>query len=117
MVLLIRRGKHLAFVDVVHPQGFEHLRLREVTDARFGHHRDRDRMHDFLDDSDGRHARYAAFLADVRRHPLKRHDCHGARVLGNLGLLGRGDVHDHAALQHFGQSDLQLHRLIVFPHI
>ena len=30
----------------------------------------------------------------------------GAGLLGDLGLLGVGDVHDDAALQHLGQADL-----------
>ena len=28
------------------------------------------------------------------------------RVLGDLGLLGVGDVHDDAALEHLGESDV-----------
>ena len=39
-------------------------------------------------------------------HPLERHDRDGAGVLGDLGLLGVDDVHDHAALQHLGQAPL-----------
>ncbi len=52
------------------------------------------------------HARDAAVAADVGGHALERHDRGGAGVLGDLGLLGRDDVHDHAALEHLGQAGL-----------
>ena len=53
------------------------------------------------------HARDAAVAADVGGDPLERHHRHGARVLGDLRLLGVGDVHDDAALQHLGEARLQ----------
>jgi hypothetical protein len=31
----------------------------------------------------------------------------GAGLLGDHGLFGVGDVHDYAALQHLGETDLQ----------
>ena len=34
--------------------------------------------------------------ADVGRHALERHHRDGAGVLGDPGLVGGGDVHDHA---------------------
>ena len=40
---------------------------------------------------------------------------HGARLLRDLRLLGVGDVHDHAALQHLGEADLQLVRRRALP--
>ena len=51
-----------------------------------------------------RHARDAARGADVRGHALERHDGDGAGILGDLGLLGRDDVHDDAALEHLGEA-------------
>ena len=57
------------------------------------------------------HARHAALAADVGGHPLEGHHRGGAGVLGDLRLLGRGHVHDHAALQHLGEADLQLEGL------
>ncbi|CAM5549819.1 hypothetical protein SHIRM173S_07192 [Streptomyces hirsutus] len=49
---------------------------------------------------------YAAVLADVGGHALQRHDGDGARVLGDLRLLRRDDVHDHAALELLGHAAL-----------
>src|SRR5690348_413071 len=48
----------------------------------------------------------AAILADIGRHALERHNCARAGILGDLGLLGVGDVHDDASLQHLRQPDL-----------
>ena len=42
------------------------------------------------------HPRHAAVAADVRGHALERHHRGRARVLGDLRLLGRDHVHDHA---------------------
>ena len=46
-------------------------------------------------------------LPDVGRHALERHHRHRARVLGDAGLGGVDDVHDHAALEHLGQARLE----------
>src|SRR5262249_22170004 len=43
---------------------------------------------------------------DIRWHAFQRHHRTRAGLLGDLGLLGVGDVHDHAALKHLGQADL-----------
>jgi hypothetical protein len=48
----------------------------------------------------------ATLGADVGGHPLERHHGDGAGVLGDLGLLGGDDVHDHAALEHLGHAAL-----------
>ena len=48
----------------------------------------------------------AALGADVGGHALERHHGDGAGVLGDLGLLGGDDVHDHAALEHLGHPAL-----------
>ena len=44
--------------------------------------------------------------ADVGGDALERHDRDGAGLLGDAGLLGVDDVHDHAALEHLGQACL-----------
>ena len=54
-----------------------------------------------------RHAGNAAFGADLRGHALEGHHGDGAGAFGNGGLLGVGDVHDDAALEHFGEAGLQ----------
>src|SRR3954449_7067729 len=40
----------------------------------------------------------------------------GARVLGDLRVLGVDDVHDHAALEHLGQAGLDAECGLV-PHL
>jgi hypothetical protein len=88
VVLLVRRGQHLALVDEVDAERLEHARLEEVADPHLRHHRDRDRALDALDHLDAAHARDAALLADVGGHALERHHRGGARLLGDLRLLG-----------------------------
>ena len=44
--------------------------------------------------------------ADVGGNALERHHRAGAGVLGDLRLLGRDHVHDHAALEHLGEAGL-----------
>ena len=116
MMLLVRRCQHFALVDVVHAQRFQHLRFGKVANARLRHHRYGHGAHDLLDDLHRRHTGHAAFLADIRRHTLERHHGGRARVLGDFGLVRRGDVHDHATLQHLRQAYLQFHLLVIFPH-
>jgi hypothetical protein len=81
-----------------------------VPDAALCHHRNRDRLLDPLDSVGIRHARDAAVTADVGRDALERHDGAGARLLGDLRLLGVDDVHDHAAFEHLGEAALDPHR-------
>ena len=106
VVRLVGRGQHLGLVDVVDAERLEDLGLDEVADAGLGHHRDGHGRLDALDHLRVAHAGHAAVAADVGRHPLERHDGDRAGVLGDLGLLGRDDVHDDAALQHLGQAAL-----------
>ena len=106
VVGLVGRREHLALVDVVHAQSLEDLGLGEVADAGFGHHGNGDRGLDALDHGRIAHARHTAVPTDVGRHPLERHHCDRARILGDLGLLGRDHVHDHATPEHLGQASL-----------
>ena len=52
------------------------------------------------------HPRDATLRADVGGHALQRHHRDGAGVLGDLRLLGRDHIHDHAALEHLGHPPL-----------
>ena len=104
VVVLVGRGEHLGLVDVVDAERLEDLGLDEVADARLGHDRDGHRVHDPLDHRGVGHAGDAAGLADVGRDALERHDGDGAGILGDLGLIGRDDVHDDAALEHLGKT-------------
>ena len=106
MVRLVGRGEDLALVDVVDLECLEDLRLGEVPDTRLGHDGDRDRRLDRLDEGRIAHARDTAVPADVSWHPRERHHGDGAGVLGDLGVLGRDDVHNHATTQHLGEAAL-----------
>ena len=106
VVRLVGGSQHLGLVDVVHLQRLEHLGLREVADARLGHHRDRHRVLDLLDHPGAGHPRDAAGGADVGRDALQCHHRNRARLLGDPSLLGGGHVHDHPALEHLGEAAL-----------
>ena len=71
---LVGRRQDFAFVDVVDAERLQDLCLHEVADAHLRHDRDRDRRHDLFDLVQVRHARDAAFAADVGRHAFERHD-------------------------------------------
>ena len=102
MEALIGGRQHFALVNEVNAQRFEYLGLGEMPDAALGHHRDRHRLHYLLDDLEIRHARHAALGANIGGHALQRHHRDRTGILGDLGLLGVGHVHNHAAAQHLG---------------
>jgi len=105
--LLVGRREYLALVDVVDAEGFQDLRLDEVSDATFRHDRNGHGAHD-LDDLLGiTHARDATRRADVRRDALEGHDRHRARVLRDPRLLCGDHVHDHATLEHAREAAFQ----------
>src|SRR5450759_3031731 len=106
VVLLVGRGQDLGLVDVVDAEGLQDLRLDEVADAALRHDGDRHAGHDGFDDRRVGHAGHAAGGADVGRDALEGPDGHRARVLGDLRLFDRDDVHDHAALEHLGEAGL-----------
>src|SRR5207244_13434305 len=107
MVSLISGRQYFGLIDVVDAKLLEHLRLDKMANAAFRHYRNRDGVHDFADFFWRRHARNAALCTDLRRHPFESHDSSSASALSDLGLLGGRDVHDHTALEHFRQANLQ----------
>ena len=100
VVDIVGGGENLGLIDVVDIDGLKDLRLDDVTDAALGHDGDGDGLLDALDHLGVAHARDAACGTDVGRDALECHDGAGARLLGDACLLGRGDVHDDAALEH-----------------
>ena len=94
---------------VVDTQRLENLGLHEVADAGLRHDRDGDSGLDALDHLGVAHTGDATVTTDVGRDTLERHDSARSGVFGDLRLLGGDDVHDDAALQHFGQATLHLH--------
>jgi hypothetical protein len=71
-------------------------------DAGLGHHGDGDRGDDALDHVRIAHPRHATLGANVGGDAFQGHDCDGTCALGNSSLLWGDDVHDDAALEHFG---------------
>ncbi len=117
VVVLVGRRQHFRLVDVVDAQRLENLRLDEVADARLGHDRDGHRVHDPDDHRRVAHARDTASGADVSRDALERHHGDRAGILSDLGVLGRDDVHDDAALEHLGQALLGRPGRLFFSHV
>jgi len=78
-----------------------------VADAALGHDGNVHGGHDLTDFFRGGHAGYSAFGADLGGHALEGHDGYGAGLFGDGGLLGVGDVHDDAALEHFGEAGFE----------
>jgi len=106
VVGLVGRGEDLALVDVVHAEGLQDLGFGEVADSGLGHDRDGHSLLDAFDHLRVGHAGHAAVASDVGRDALEGHHGRGASVLGDSGLCGVNDVHDHAALEHLGQAPL-----------
>src|SRR5207302_3611609 len=102
------RRQHLGLVDVVDAQRLQDLRLHEMADPGLGHDRDGDRGLDLLDQAGIAHPGDPAILSDVGGDALQRHHRTSAGLLGDPGVLGSDNVHDHAAFQHLGQPGLDL---------
>ena len=100
MIDIIGRGEDLGLIDVVDLDSLQDLGLDDVADAALGHDGDGDGLLNALDHLGVTHARHAARGTDVCRNALECHDGAGARLLGDACLLGCGDVHDDAALEH-----------------
>ncbi len=103
-------GEDFGFVDVVDAEFLQDLGFGKMSDAAFRHDRDRHGGHDLANLLGAGHAGHAALGADLRGHALKRHDGDGSGLLGDGGLLGISDVHDDAALEHFGEAGLEAER-------
>ena len=107
MIDVIGGGENLGLIDVVDLDGLQDLRLDDVTDAALGHDGDGDGLLDALDHLGVAHARDAACGTDVGRDALEGHDGAGACLLGDACLLGRGNVHDDAALEHLRELAIE----------
>ena len=104
VIFLVGGGQHFAFVDKVDFERLQNLGLGKMSDAGFGHYGDAHRLHNFTNDARRSHARHASIFANVGGHAFEGHDGAGSRLFGDARLIGGGDVHDDAALQHFGQA-------------
>ena len=104
---VIGRGENLGLIDVVDLDGLKDLRLDDVADAALGHDGDGDGLLDALDHLGVAHARHTTCGTDIGRDALECHDGAGARLFGDACLLGRGDVHDDAALEHLRELAIE----------
>lgn len=108
MVHVIRGREDFALVDVVDLDGLQYLGLHEMTDAAFGHNGDGDGLLNAADHLGVAHTGHTARCPDIRGDALQRHNRAGTGGFGNFRLLGRGYVHDDAALEHLGQFFIQI---------
>ena len=106
VVRLVGGRQDLRLVDVVHLERLQDLGLGEVPDPGLRHDGNRHGFLNLLDHPGARHAGNAARGADVGGNALQRHHRDGAGVLRDSGLLGSGDVHDDAALEHLREPTL-----------
>ena len=108
VVHVIGGRQHLGFVDVVDVDCLKNLSLDEMADAALRHNRDAYSLLDALDHFRVAHARYSACCANVCGNALQSHNGACACFFGNVRLLGRGDVHDDAALEHLSEVAVEL---------
>ena len=108
VVHIIGGRKHLRLVDVVDVNRLKNLSFDEMANAALRHNRDAYGLLNALDHFRVAHARHAASCANVCRNALQGHNGTRAGFLGDVRLLGRGDVHDDAALEHLGEVAVEL---------
>src|SRR5699024_718507 len=106
VVGFVRWGQHFGFVDEVDLECFENLCFDEMSDANFGHDRNRADLLDLFDHLRIRHARDTAVTTNVRRYAFQRHHGDRTRVLGDTRLLRVDHVHDHATTEMIGVTTL-----------
>ena len=118
VIHVVGGGEHFGLVDVIDLDGLKYLRLREVTDAALRHDRNGHGLLNAFYHFGIGHARNSACRADIRGNAFERHDRARARLFGYARLLGRGDVHDNAALEHLCEILVQFPAIchIYIPH-
>ena len=119
VVHVVGWGKHLGFVDVIDFDGLQNAGLGDVADAHLGHNRNRDGFLNALDHGRVAHTGDTAGGANISGDALQRHHCARAGILRDFRLFGRGDVHDHAALEHLGQITVEFRTILrhEFPFV
>ena len=113
VVFIISGREHFALVNVVDLDGLQDLGLNKVADAALRHDRDRNGLLNALDHLRVAHAGHAAGSTDIRGDALQSHNGAGACVFCDLGLLGGGNIHNNAALEHLGQVFVQFKSVVV----
>ena len=119
VVHVVGRGKHFGFVDVVDFDGLQNAGFGDVADTHLGHDRNRDSFLNALDHGRVAHTGDAAGGANVSGDALQRHHRACAGILRDFRLFGRGDVHDHATLEHLGQITVEFRTILrhEFPFV
>ena len=108
VVLVIGGGENFALVDVVYFNGLEYLSLSKMTDTALCHYGDRNSFLNALYHLGVAHSGNAACCTDIGRYSFQRHNCAGTCCLGDLCLLGSGNVHYNSALEHLGKVLIKL---------
>src|SRR6202023_1204007 len=78
-----------------------------MADAALRHDGNINHRHDFANLFRRRHASHSALGANLRRDALQSHYRYCSGSLRDLRLFRVGYVHDHAALEHFGEASLE----------
>ena len=107
VVHVVGGAEHFGFVDVVDFDGLQNAGFGDVADAHLRHDRDGHGLLNALDHGRVAHAGDATGRANIGRNALERHHRACARVLRDPRLLGGGDVHNHATLEHLRQILVQ----------
>ena len=87
-------------VDVIDLDCLKNLCFHKMTDAAFSHHGNGDGLLNALDHLGIAHSGDTAGGTNIGRNSLERHDRSCTGLFRNLRLLWRGDIHNHAALEH-----------------
>ena len=107
VIRIVGGSQHLGFVNIVNLNGLQNLSLHGVTDAHLSHNGNAHRLLNALDHLRIAHARNAARSANVSGNALQSHNGARAGSFGDTCLLRRGNVHNHAALEHLGKLTVQ----------
>ena len=107
VVHVVGGAEHFGFIDVIDFNGLQNAGFGNMADTHLRHDRDGHGFLNALDHGRIAHAGDATGRANIGRNTLERHHRACARVLRDLSLLGGGDVHDHATLEHLRQILVQ----------
>ncbi|MNC70163.1 hypothetical protein D3C75_1209420 [compost metagenome] len=100
----ISRSQHFALVDIVGSQSLQNLGLHKMSDTGLSHNRNGNGLYNALKYCRVSHTGNAACCADIGGYTLQRHNSGSSCRFSDLCLLGVHNVHDYAALLHFGHT-------------
>ncbi len=103
----VGRGQDFGLVNVVDADFLQDLRFSEMADAALRHDGNIHRRHDLANHFRRGHARHSALGANLRWDAFQSHDRDRSGSLGYFRLFRGGDIHDDAALEHFGKAGFE----------